>query len=84
MPCECGKGCYVHSLPRSRRSCRYVASGWEKVFRLFPRTSISGKKIKGRIYKRAARALEQNGHYVYFREYANAKEIFIQKLKGAK
>ena len=80
MPCECGKGCYVHSSPR--KNCRYVTSDWKTFGCFFPRTSISGKKIKGRIYKRAARALEQNGHYVYFREYADAKEIFKQKLKG--
>lgn len=69
------------------RECRHEsfrASNWKKVFRLIPRTSIDGKKIKGSIYKRSAKILEQNGHYVYFREYANAKEIFKQKLKGEK
>jgi len=82
MPCECGKDCYVHSAPR--KNCRHVADDWKEVFRLFPRTSIGGKQIKGKIYRRKTRRLEQNGHYVYFRQYADAKEIFKQKLKGAK
>lgn len=80
MPCECGEDCYVHSSPR--KNCKYVTSDWKKVFRLIPRRSIFEKKIKGRIYKRIGRALEQNGHYVYFQEYADTKEIFKLKLKG--
>lgn len=80
MSCKCGKDCYINSSPG--KDCGNVASDWKQVFRLIPRRSIFKKKIKGNIYKRSARILEQNGHYVYFREYADSKEIFKQKLKG--
>lgn len=74
----------VGFLPCKCEDCKYVVGDWKKVFRLIPRKSIGRKKIKGKIYKRSAKKLEQNGHYVHFREYADAKEIFKQKLKGAK
>lgn len=52
---------------------------WEKYTAYFPRKSITGKWIVGKMHKRWRTREVLPGH---FKQYATAKELFKEKLKG--
>lgn len=56
---------------------------WRKTTSMWPRSSINGNIIFGRINKRSRMgALSPEGHHPCFNEFATDKELFEAKLKG--
>lgn len=57
-------------------------TNWCKIINLWPRKSITGKMILGRINTRWKTYHGPNGNFHGQYEYATNKELFLAKLKG--
>ena len=58
-----------------------VYASWKRTYALFPRKSIKGKKIWGKMWARTIEVADAGQHLTWY-EYADEKEMFELKLKG--